>query len=229
MERLLWAAGINLVLAIAAWRVRSVTAGGAAMGFALGVVIYVCLDWMGFVVLGAFFVLGSVLTKIGYSKKEKLGAAQENKGARGPSHALANAGLPALMAALWTVKPIGGLETAFVAAFATAAMDTAGSEVGPVLGRRTVSLKNFKPVPPGTEGAVSLEGTLAGLAAAILLGLCGFLTGLIPGQHVWAVAAGALAGNLYEGVLGSRKLLSHGWLNLTNTLVGALIAWVLVR
>jgi uncharacterized membrane protein len=45
------------------------------------------------------------------------------------------------------------------------------------------------------------------------------------------VVAGALGGNLYEGMLGARRWLSHGWLNATNTLVGAgcavILAWLL--
>lgn len=36
-------------------------------------------------------------------------------------------------------------------------------------GKRTFLITTFKAVPPGTEGAVSLEGTLAGVVGSIFL------------------------------------------------------------
>src|SRR6185503_7894139 len=97
----------------------------------------------------AFFVIGSAATKLGYRRKEAARLAQENKGRRGARHALANAGV------------------------ATAAADTSSSEIGQLLGRRTYLPTNFKPVPRGTEGAVSLEGTLAGILASLVIASLG--------------------------------------------------------
>jgi uncharacterized protein (TIGR00297 family) len=226
-SRFLPALLVNLVLGALAWRAGAVRPSGFAAGVLLGTCIYVALGWPGFLVLAAFFVLGSALTRIGYARKRELGTAEGRAGARGAAHAVANAGFPTLfaLAALGTGVPLWTL--AFVAAFATASMDTAGSEIGPLLGRRTVSLRNLKAVPPGTEGAVSLEGTLAGLLAAFLVGGVGALSGLIPPMQLGAIVLGAAAGNLYEGLLGARGVLSHGWLNATNTLVGAGIAVLL--
>jgi len=193
-------------------------------GLLVGIPIYLFQGWRGFVVLAAMFVLGTALTRLGYARKQRMGVAEEKKGARGASHALANAGIAALCAVLaWaTTNPVWSL--AYVAALATSSMDTAGSEIGPLWGRRTISLRNLRPVPPGTEGAVSLEGTLGGMAAALVLGLIGAGLGLYSGSGVMLVVLAATLGNIYEGVVGSRGLLPHTWLNATNTLVGALAA-----
>jgi uncharacterized protein (TIGR00297 family) len=180
-------------------------------------------------ILVTFFVLGSVLTRTGYAQKKQMGAAEDEEGARGASHALANAGFATIFAIAYWATGVSIWLLAFVAAFATAAMDTAGSELGPLLGRRTLSLKNLKPVSPGTEGGVSLEGTIAGIVAAGFVALIAAFLFLIPMTHVALVVVGALAGNLYEGMLGARRLLSHGWLNATNTLVGAGCAVLLAR
>ncbi|CAI7830856.1 unnamed protein product [Closterium sp. NIES-54] len=64
----------------------------------------------------------------------------------------------------------------YVASFATKLSDTAGSEIGKAFGKRTFLVTSFQPVPRGTEGAVSLEGTLAGLAAAVVLSAAALLT-----------------------------------------------------
>jgi uncharacterized protein (TIGR00297 family) len=227
LDRLPLALGVNLALAALAWRAGSVRFSGFLAGIFLGTVIYATLDWRGFSVLAVFFLLGSVLTRWGYARKAALGAAEAKGGSRGASNAFAKTGLPAVLAvAGWaTGEPVWSL--AFTAALATGAMDTTGSEVGPLLGRRTISLKNLRPVPPGTAGAISLEGTLAGSAAALLLGGVGIMVGLLPASGILPVLAGALTGNGIEGILGSRRLLPHAWLNAVNLALGAAIAGVL--
>ena len=226
-SELLPAIGVNLVLALLAARGGGVRLSGVFGGLLVGIPICVFLGWQGFAVLVALFLIGTVLTRVGYARKSALGVAEDRGGARGASHALANAGIAALASfgAWFTGNPLWAL--AFTAALATATMDTAGSEIGPLYGRRTISLRTFREVPPGTDGAVSLEGTLAGLAAASILAVVALAGGLVSGLGVVWVLAGALAGNLYEGILGSRKLLPHTWLNATNTLVGALVAFLL--
>ena len=68
--------------------------------------------------------------------------------------------LPALFA---LVSPL-----AFVASLAVYAADTVASEVGKGSGRRRRLLFRKRSVPHGTVGAVSLAGTLAGLAVIVL-------------------------------------------------------------
>lgn len=218
------ALAVNLGFGLAAFLSGGVRGSGLLGGFLVGIPIFLFLGWPGFIVLTVMFVAGTLLTKLGYTRKQRMGVAEEKKGARGASHALANAGIAALCAAAawWTGEPL--LAVAFTAALATSSMDTAGSEMGPLLARRTVSLRTGRPVPPGTEGAVSMEGTLAGVGAALVVGVAGWLTGLHGASAVIAVAVGAVLGNLYEGILGARGILSHTWLNTTNTLVGAAAA-----
>jgi uncharacterized protein (TIGR00297 family) len=215
---------VNVAFGLLAYRVGGVRKSGLLGGLLVGIPIYLFLGWRGFTVLAVMFVLGTALTRMGYARKQRMGVAEEKKGARGASHALANAGVAALCAFLaWlTSNPVWGL--AYVAALATSSMDTAGSEIGPLWGRRTISLRNLKPVPPGTEGAVSLEGTLGGMAAALVLGITGAGLGLYSISGVSLVVLAATLGNLYEGIVGSRGLMPHTWLNATNTLVGALAA-----
>ena len=219
---------VNVLLAVAALAARAVSVSGFVGGLIVGIPIYLCLGWRGFLVLAGMFAIGTVLTRLGYARKESMGVAEAKKGARGASHAFANSGVAALAAvAAWgTGAPVWS--ACFVGALATASMDTAGSEVGPLWGKRTISLKTLRAVPAGTEGAVSAEGTLAGLAVALVLGGLGWWVGLLPSAtHVLFIALAAWIGNLYEGILGSRRLLPHTWLNATNTLVGGLAAALL--
>ena len=58
----------------------------------------------------------------------------------------------------------------FVAALTAGGSDTVASEIGKAFGRHTWMVHTSRAVPPGTPGAISLEGTAAGLVGALALG-----------------------------------------------------------
>jgi uncharacterized protein (TIGR00297 family) len=229
--RVLLGALVNAALAGLAYALRTVDVSGVIGGFFVGFTIWLFLDWKGFLLLLSFFVIGSACTKLGYKRKAAQNLAQEKGGRRGARHAFANAGVAtacALFAALTDHPVLFAL--AFAASFATAAADTASSEIGQLLGRRTFLITTLRPVPRGTEGAVSLEGTLAGVAASLVVGGLGALLGLYPWAGVLPIAAAAFVGTTFESVVGAalekRQLLDNEALNFLNTLVGALVVVV---
>src|SRR5207237_5757499 len=132
----------------------------------LGTIIILFGGWQLYVVLLAFFVIGTATTKLGYRRKAGLGLAQEKDGRRGFSHAFSNVGMAAMLAIVASMSSDGvRFWLAAAAALATATADTTASEIGQLIGRRTFLPLTLKRVPVGTEGAISIEGTLAGLAA----------------------------------------------------------------
>jgi uncharacterized protein (TIGR00297 family) len=227
--RLAIAAAANAALAGLAYAAHTVNRSGVVAGFLVGFLIYAFLDWRGYLLLLAFFVLGSAATKLGYRKKAAAKLAQEDKGRRGARHALANAGVATACALFAAATPYPVLfALAFAGAFATAAADTASSEIGQLLGRRTYLVTTFRPVPRGTEGAVSLEGTLAGIFASLVIAALGAGLGLFSWKGVPVVVFAAFVGTTFESVVGAalekRQLLDNEALNFLNTLVGALVA-----
>jgi uncharacterized protein (TIGR00297 family) len=237
MTHWLEAAVVNLVLGTAALALRLVRLSGYVAGVLVGFVIYLGAGRSGFAVLLGFFVLGSALTRLGYAAKAARGVAEAAGGRRGAANAVANTLVGILLAAamglgreltLWADE--GLLRLAYTAAFATAAADTSSSEIGGLWGRHPISLRTLRRVPVGTEGAVSLEGTLAGIAAALALGLLAWALGWIPPRGILVVGAAGTLGNLAESVAASwgwKHRGHHQMLNLMNTLVGALLAVVL--
>ncbi|MDQ7087364.1 MAG: DUF92 domain-containing protein [Acidobacteriota bacterium] len=152
----------------------------------------------------------------------------------GAANAWANAGAGALFALLaaGSAEP-GPYWLALVAAFATATADTLGSEIGQAYGRRTYLVTTFRPVPRGTDGAVSLEGTLAGVAGSLVVALLGWGMGLIsPAAVAWVVLA-AWIGTTLESYLGAllerRARIDNEAQNFLNTLVGGVVAMALVH
>ena len=195
---------VNALVAAAGCRAGTVTRGGAVTGALIGSLIAVCAGWNGWTLLLATFACAVASSRLGLRRKVALGIAEERGGRRGPGNAIANTGV-ATIAAVFIVLGYSS-ETAllaFVAALAAGGSDTVASEIGKAWGRRTYLVTSARAVPPGTSGAMSLEGTLAGLAGAALLCGLGVALQLVEVETMAPVVVGATAGALAESAMGA--------------------------
>lgn len=223
------ALGINAAVAGLAAALRVVRPSGALAGALLGTVV---LGFGGaglYVLLWVFFLGGTLATRFRKSRKEAMGKAEEKGGRRGAANVLANVSVAAFCALAAGLGPhAGALHLAAAAALATALMDTVGTEVGQAIASPTVLLPDFRRVPPGTDGAVSIAGTLAGLVAAGLLAWVGVAAFVFTPSGAAAVVLAALLGTVLESLLGRAGApwrVSNGHvLNFVNTLAGAAAA-----
>ncbi|MEM7248325.1 MAG: DUF92 domain-containing protein [Acidobacteriota bacterium] len=224
---------ICLGAGVAAVAASSLTLAGAVTAVVVGTLVAAGAGWSGFGLLMAFFVVGTGVTRLGKKIKIERGLYEARGGRRGMGNVLANGGLAALLALLALATSSMEESALFVlmlaAGLATATFDTCSSEIGQAWGRRTFSPLTGKSVPPGTEGAVSLEGTLAGLVGAIGIGVLGWAVTAYPPAGIAAVVFGGVVGSTFESVLGDvaarRQLeLDNDLVNFLNTLVGALAA-----
>lgn len=182
-----------------------VSSGGAIGGFAVAAPIYLAMGWPGFTVLFLFVVGGSALTQLGYRRKLRWGSAEARQGRRGARNALANCAVPLVCATLAALVPKPEIfAAAFVAALGAAFADTAESEVGQITRRSPRLITTLERVPPGTDGAVSPPGTLAGLAAAGITAALGLAVGLLGSAGgALVVAFAAFAGTMVDSVIGA--------------------------
>ena len=218
---------LNAALALLSRRLRLVDGSGAVAGMVVGTLTLAFGGPAAFAVLMSFFVLGSAATRAGLRRKERLGVAQEKRGARSARHALANCGVAVYLALLvaGTATP-GMFALAFVCAYATAAFDTVSSEVGQAYGGRPILITTLRPVPPGTNGAISWMGTGAGALAALVVGGLAAATGLLPPDLLGVVVIAAFIGSTADSLLGAtleaKGLMDNDAVNFSNTLAGAL-------
>lgn len=195
----------------------------------LGIGLWTFLGIRGWLVGVVYFVLGSLVTKIKMKEKEKLGIAEKRGGKRGPENVWGSAAAAMVCAALTYVTPkySAALKVGFVAALATKLSDTFASEVGKAYGKNTYLITTMKMVPRGTEGAVSVEGTLAGIVGSIVMAEVGCSLGLITSQKGVAAcifaAFVATTAESYIGAIFQDKIpwLSNELVNLINTIIGA--------
>ena len=231
--RLPAALALNVLVAWAGHRAHTVSWAGAAAGAIIGIMVFAGLGWQGWMLLLVTFIAASVASRLGLKRKLLLGIAEERGGRRGPGNAIANTGVAAIAAVLALVMaPDDGARLAFVAALVAGGSDTIASEIGKAWGRLTWSITSLAHVPPGTSGAMSLEGTAAGLAGAVGLGIAAVALGLAPRAWLPAIVIGATAGSLLESWLGATLeapgILNNDMLNFINTAAGAIVAITIV-
>ncbi|RPJ55816.1 MAG: DUF92 domain-containing protein, partial [Acidobacteria bacterium] len=223
------ALAVNVPAAWLGWKARTVSAPGAVTGAAVGILVFACAGPQGWTLLFASYLVASVSSRLGLKRKAVLGIAEERNGRRGPGNTIANTGLAAFAAVVAAFSPYREAALlVMVAALAAGASDTVASEIGKAWGRRTFLFPSLKPVRPGTSGAVSLEGTAAGLVAALGLSAIGLSLGLLKGNGLWYATAGATIGAFVESWLGATLetagILDNDMLNFINTAVAAAAA-----
>ncbi len=218
---------LNTVLIALAQRFPLLTRSGWCHAGILGTVLWGAMAWRGWLAVVTYLVLGSLVTKLGFAKKQELGLAEGRGGRRGPENVWGSA-FTGLVLALLIAARIGSptlLLIGFSASFAAKLADTFGSEIGKRWGRTTLLITNLRPVPAGTEGAVSVEGTLASALGSLLMTLVMGGLGLLPsGAALLLVLLVGFVATLLESLLGA---VGQGrWPWLSNELVNGLqTAW----
>lgn len=241
-----WLVALVLNTALAAIAVAApkklLTPAGIFHGWILGVLVWGSLGWQGYLVVLFYFLVGSAVTRVGMAEKEAAGIAEKRSGARGPENVWGSALTAALCAlgvlVLSWLNPVADnlwvplLLLGYVGSFSTKLSDTCASEIGKAYGQRTFLITTLKPVPRGTEGAVSLEGTLAGIVASVAIAAVGFAVNLISVVGVGICIVAAFIATNLESVIGATLQARFNWLtnevvNILNTLIGAAIAILL--
>lgn len=231
------ALALNTILLAIAWLLpkKLLTPIGYLNALILGVLVWGTLGWQGYLVVMFYFLVGSAITFVGIEQKEAEGIAEERSGVRGAGNVWGSA-LTATICAIATLffpSPIRELFIlGYVASFCTKLSDTTASEVGKAYGKTTYLITTLKPVPRGTEGAVSLEGTVAGAIASLVLAIIAWGIGMISGVGVISCVIAAFIATTIESLIGATLESRFTWLtndivNFINTTIGAIAAMLL--
>jgi uncharacterized protein (TIGR00297 family) len=241
MAWIAWEAlGISIAFAALVFAMRAATLGAAVTGGIFTCALYLQTPgrhtalWP----LLALFLLTYAATRFGRARKEQLGMAEGKRG-RTASQVAANLGVAVLagipeIAARLGVFPFQRIALiAMLAAFGEATADTVSSELGQVLGGEPRLVTNFRRVAPGTDGAVSLLGTLSGSIAALVVVAVGAFALSMPPRDAFLAFGAAIIGLFVDSLLGAiperRGWLNNDAVNGLSTLAASLVAVTFTR
>jgi uncharacterized protein (TIGR00297 family) len=239
---------ISVAFALVAWRLKAATLAAAACGGIICLLLTFAFSQpqphspSGLAPLIALFVLTYAATRAGRRRKARAGLAESRRG-RTTSQVIANLGAAVPLAfplgvivvnAIWPYHDTSWVIAVLVlSALAEATADTVSSEIGQAFGGSPILLTTLRPVPPGTDGAISLRGTLAGIFAAAIVAAAGrWSMHLSLRQSSIALVAG-ICGLFFDSLLGA-TLERRGWIgndlvNFTSTAFAAALALLAVR
>lgn len=204
------AAVVAAAFAMAGFAVRGVDISGAFAGAAVAYTLMSVAGWQMFAVLFVVFAFTWLATRAGRSRKSALGLAEKKSG-RSAAQVMANLAVAAIAMAAASCGFNRTLALMIaVAVLAEAAADTVSSEVGQAFAQRAFLVTNGKSVSVGTNGAVSVVGTLAGVGAACVVIFAGHALGILPWMNLVLLAA--LFGTVVDSLLGA-TVENRGWLD----------------
>jgi uncharacterized protein (TIGR00297 family) len=229
-ERLAIAAAVTVGFAVLAHALRGVNRSGAVAGGVACFLLFAGAGPAAFATLAALFLMTWVATRLGYRRKLALGLAERREG-RNALQVLANLAVAALGSAVFSATGNRGWLIASLAALAEAATDTVASEIGQYRGPDARLITTWERVPPGTDGGITIPGSIAGLAAGVVIAAVATVGGILPPTQFWIPVAAGFAGMLIDSILGA-TLQRRGWIsnqavNFFATLAAAALAYAI--
>jgi uncharacterized protein (TIGR00297 family) len=194
MTQLLFGFLLAILIAFSAYRAHSLSKSGAWGALLEGTIIFGLGGWQWAVLLLAFFISSTALTRLFGKQKAALNEKFEKGGVRDIGQVLANGGIAALFAGLHFFFPATSWTwMAFAASLAAVNADTWATELGVLnpAGPRLITRLRER-VERGTSGGISVYGTLAAAGGAAFIALMAAL-----------VTFSGLLGAMFDSILGA--------------------------
>lgn len=193
---------LAVVCASIAFIFNWLTIDGAFSASIFGSYAYGLGGMTGAVVILAFFISGSIISKDFISKEGFL----EKKFRRDGTQVWANGFWFALWILIWHLTEIDAFLIAAITAVAASAADTWATEIGSNrMKGKTRLITSGKKVPPGTDGGISFYGTLAAIGGSLfIVGLFWLLYTEIHFLKIVMIAAIGFSGCVVDSYIGAR-------------------------
>ncbi|MEO7520405.1 MAG: DUF92 domain-containing protein, partial [Gemmatimonas sp.] len=209
----LWgAAGASAIVVLLAWRSGALSGSGALAAWLVGVAA-MSQSWGCGAFLIIWFVLSSVLSRVGRHRKAERTLGMVAKGDRRDwSQVFANGAVFGVAAATLGLHATGWLPLAVApeviaiggtSALVSAGADTWATELGTLVGGRPWSLRERRRVDVGSSGAITAVGTLATVVGAGTLSVIASMFDVIPRDAVLVVAVSGVVASAVDTLLGA--------------------------
>lgn len=193
---------LGIVVATAAYRAGALDRGGALAAAVIGGIVFGVGGWPAALLLLLFFLTSSALSRLWRPHKRAMQDVSSKGERRDFSQVVANGVVPAALCLLSGILKEGSWFVGLAGALAASTADTWATELGVLSKRKPRLITTGAAVETGTSGAVSLEGSLAAITGA---GLIGLAAGTLNQAALTVVMAflGGIAGVWLDSLLGA--------------------------
>lgn len=199
---------LGALVALLSYRLKFLTASGAVSTFLLATVIFGFggIKWT--IPILTFFILSSILSKIGKTTKARYALIFEKGSQRDYAQVYANGGIAGILMISFVLFPAQEIYLYFLGALAAAMADTWATEIGVLVGQKPRLITTFQKVPAGTSGGITLAGLGGALLGATLISLSGIwlyhigTSRNLPIVFI-AVILGGFLGSIIDSFLGA--------------------------
>lgn len=204
-RQLLLGSFLGGIAALSFFRLRLLSASGAVATFLLAAVIFGFGGWAWTVPVLCFFLLSSLLSRVGRQRKNRYELIFEKGSRRDYGQVFANGGMAGLLIIVYMFLGEPLIYPLYLTALAAATADTWATELGTLARQQPRLITTLRPVPAGTSGGITFAGLFSALAGALAIALSGFL--YFPANYGWLAVAAiticGLLGSLIDSGLGA--------------------------
>jgi uncharacterized protein (TIGR00297 family) len=202
-------AAFALIIAFLSYKARFLTGSGAFATFVLGAVIFGLGGLSRAIPILTFFIFSSLLSKTGKKIKSCYDLIFEKGSRRDFAQVVANGGVGGLAVLFDIFYQDQICYYIYLGALAAATADTWATEIGVFFGQKPRLILNFKSVPSGTSGGITLAGSLGALGGACVLALSGYY--FFPSHHnfpppltaFFIITVSGLVGSMADSLIGA--------------------------
>jgi uncharacterized protein (TIGR00297 family) len=183
---------------------KALSLSGGLAAFIIGVLIGLGFGVQGLILLGAFFLSSSILSKYKRSEKKKMDDITQKGEVRDYTQVLANGVIPALCSLFYFINPSDYFLVAFAVSIAAANADTWASEIGSLSKKAPIHIFKLMRVGAGTSGAISVLGVIASLLGSLLISVLAIiLFGDISFMIFLVILISGFMGSIWDTIIGA--------------------------
>ncbi|HAP37153.1 MAG TPA: DUF92 domain-containing protein [Bacteroidetes bacterium] len=176
-EQMMIAIALAAVIGIISVYFKFLAVSGSVATFLLATIVYGVGGWKWTTPILTFFIVSSLLSKLGKIHKKKFEIIFDKTDKRDAGQVAANGGVAGIIIILWHFFPENTeLFYFYLASIAAVTADTWGTEIGTLWKGKPRSIVTLQSVEPGTSGGVSLQGTFGALIGAMIVTVSAVVT-----------------------------------------------------
>lgn len=225
----------SLFLGFLAFKTRIADISALLSACLLGVLIIVFSEFVWFLILLTFFLLGGAFTKYKYAYKKSIGIAEAKGGVRSYENVFSNSMAALILAIAYGMHPQYStiITYAYLGTVATATGDTLASEIGTTSKQQPIMITTLKPAKPGKDGAITLLGEFSAFLGSLIISILAIILGMAENIYlaITVTTLGGFIGTNIDSLLGAtlqnRKIINNSEVNFIATFSGAVVSIII--